>query len=160
MPKEPLTEQRDESVFSVCNNSAIRRAARRMGQIYDDALAPCGLKATQYSLLSQIKRGEGPTMRFLADRMVMDLSALGHTLKPLMRDGFVALLADEKDRRSRRVYLTKLGEEKLREGQQLWKLVHGNFDRIFGKEKAASLRETLDLVASGDFADQLTNAMH
>jgi DNA-binding MarR family transcriptional regulator len=159
MPKESLIEQ-DGIANSVCNNSAIRRAARRMGQVYDDALAPCGLKATQYSLLSQIKRGQGATMRALAKNMVMDLSALGHTLKPLMRDGLVDLLADESDRRSRRVHLTKLGEEKLREGEQRWASVQGSFEKIFGKADADHLRRLLDFVASEKFADQVAGAMH
>lgn len=30
-----------------CTNTALRRAARRMGNLYDDALEPTGLKATQ-----------------------------------------------------------------------------------------------------------------
>jgi DNA-binding MarR family transcriptional regulator len=40
--------------------------------------------------------------------MIMDLSALGHTLKPLTRDGYVETVADRQDRRIR---LTKAGEK-------------------------------------------------
>ena len=34
-----------------CNNAAIRQTARMLGQLYDDALAPSGLRATQHTLL-------------------------------------------------------------------------------------------------------------
>ncbi|TJW81943.1 MAG: MarR family transcriptional regulator, partial [Mesorhizobium sp.] len=40
--------------FSRCNNATLRRAARRLGRFYDDALAPSGLKGTQFGLLYQI----------------------------------------------------------------------------------------------------------
>ncbi|MGF7132377.1 DNA-binding MarR family transcriptional regulator [Paraburkholderia sp. EB58] len=141
---------------SVCVNAAIRRAARRMGQIYDDAFESCGLRATQYSLLVQIDRVGTPTMRVLADNLVMDLSALGHTLKPLIRDGLVELVVDEEDRRSRRVHLTKDGRHKLEEARVIWKKVQISFDDAFGKPAAAQLRATLDLIASPDFSERMT----
>jgi DNA-binding MarR family transcriptional regulator len=141
---------------SVCVNAAIRRAARRMGQIYDDAFEPIGLRATQYSLMAQIDRVGAPTMRVLAEHLVMDLSALGHTLKPLMRDGFVELVVDEEDRRSRRVHLTKEGRAKLAQARLIWKKVQVGFDDVFGQPGAAQLRATLDLISSADFSERMT----
>ncbi len=137
---------------SGCSNGAIRRAARRMGQIYDDAFAPAGLKGTQYSLLSQIFRLQGPTMRGLAQELVMDLSALGHTLKPLERDGYVELTVDATDRRCRRVNLTENGVRKYQEARKIWERIRSAFDDVYGVEEAAQLRATLDYVASAKFA--------
>jgi DNA-binding MarR family transcriptional regulator len=48
----------------------------------------------------------------IAGALIMDLSALGHTLKPLIRDGYVETVADKDDHRIR---LTKAGEKKLAE---------------------------------------------
>src|ERR1700748_863824 len=42
--------------FPPCNNTALRRAARRLGNLYDDALEPVGLKATQMGLMAEIAR--------------------------------------------------------------------------------------------------------
>jgi DNA-binding MarR family transcriptional regulator len=92
----------------------------------------------------------------LADHLVMDLSALGHTLKPLIRDGLVELVVDEEDRRSRRVHLTKDGRAKLEEARVIWKKVQISFDDAFGKPGAAQLRATLDLIASPDFSERMT----
>ena len=72
---------------SFCNNAVLRRAMRQMGQLYDDVLAPCGLRGPQYGLMVQSRFMQGPTMREMAQALVMDLSALGHSLKPLVRDG-------------------------------------------------------------------------
>src|SRR5258707_12961524 len=74
-----------------CTNNALRRAARRLGQLYDEALAPIGLKATQAGLLAQIgelARGqEGPTLQDLAERLAIGIWALTHARRPLVRDG-------------------------------------------------------------------------
>ena len=39
-----------------CNCTAMRKASRRVSQMYDAALAPAGLKATQFAILSEIDR--------------------------------------------------------------------------------------------------------
>jgi DNA-binding MarR family transcriptional regulator len=136
-----------------CNNAVLRSAARRLGQFYDDALEPSGLKATQHVFLSHIKCLGTPTIGELARIMVMDASALRHSLTPLERDGFVRIAADESDRRSKRVTLTESGTAKLGETLRLWQSVQNRFEAAFGKEKAADLREVLSFLASQQFTD-------
>lgn len=140
---------------SRCANTSVRRASRRLGQIYDEAFTACGLKATQYSLLSQIARSDQPRMRDLAQALVMDLSALGHTLKPLVRDGLVALQVDETDRRSRRVLLTEAGQQKYADARKISERVSDVFDKTFGAEETVKLRQALDFIASEGFAHSL-----
>src|ERR1700710_1419289 len=41
---------------SRCNCGALRKASRRISQFYDLALAPCGLKSTQFAMLTEIDR--------------------------------------------------------------------------------------------------------
>lgn len=138
---------------SICSYAAMRRATRRLGLLYDQATAPTGLKMTQLSLMFQIRRLQGPTLRALADVLVMDLSALGHTLKPLQRDGFVELNPDPKDRRAKRATLTSIGEAKLDEGLVLWRKVHERSEELLGAERSLELRKTLDWMAAGSFAE-------
>ncbi|KRB53226.1 MarR family transcriptional regulator [Rhizobium sp. Root708] len=144
--------------WDYCNNSALKRASRQLGQLYEEIMAPSGLRATQYALLTQIKLGGATPLKTLAEAMVMDLSALGHTLKPLLRDGMVELVPDEKDRRVKRVRLTESGEAKWADAQLLWRDAQGRFDRAFGKEAADALRQTMNLISSGDFAEAFTHA--
>jgi len=139
--------------WQVCSNSAIRRATRQLGQLFDEVLAPSGLKGTQHTLLTQIHMSGNPSLRFLADSMVMDLSALGHTLKPLIRDGLVELVPDTKDRRVKRVMLTASGLAKWEEAHRLWQDARQRFDQNFGPEAAQELRNALNLISSDTFAD-------
>ena len=141
---------------SACTYAALRRATRRLGQIYDEAVAASGLKSTQVTLLYQVRRLEQPTVRQLANELVMDLSALGHTLKPLERDGLLELHTDSRDRRAKRVHLTEAGSAKLDLALSLWQAVHRRSEEVLGVQKAAELRETLDWMASGGFAQRFT----
>ncbi|KAB1069567.1 MarR family winged helix-turn-helix transcriptional regulator [Methylobacterium planeticum] len=142
-----------ESDLSQCSNAVLRQAMRRLGQLYDEALAPSGLRATQHALLSTIDALGAPTMGLLAERLVMDLSGLGHTLKPLARDGLIARLPDTRDRRARRVTLTELGRTKLAETTRLWRGAQDRFESVFGTERAADLRAVLRLLVSQEFHD-------
>ena len=137
--------------FSPCNNATLRRAARKLSRFYDDVISPSGLKGTQYGLLYQIHVGNEPAMGAIAAALVMDLSALGHTLKPLIRDGFLETFADPNDRRIKRVRLTPLGLVKLDEVMKLWHVAQQRFEDVVGKEQAANLREALDGIATLDF---------
>ncbi len=136
-----------------CSNGVMRKATRRLGQLFDDVLEPSGLRATQFGLLCHIKQLDGPTLKQLADDMVMDLSALGHTLKPLSRDGFVELRTDERDRRAKRVTLTEAGEAKVAETEALWRIAQARFEAAFGQRKAEKLRKALALLASDEFTE-------
>jgi DNA-binding MarR family transcriptional regulator len=134
-----------------CNNTALRKATRRVSQLYDAVLAPSGLRQTQRSLLMHIARLGNPTLGRLAASLVLDRAALGHNLKPLERDGFVVVDVDPDDRRSRLVKLTRKGESKLRQTAVLWEKAQARFETRFGVAEAKGLRETLALIAAEEF---------
>jgi DNA-binding MarR family transcriptional regulator len=115
MPRRAESDQ-----DSQCSATATRQATRRMTQLYDDALAPAGLRSTQYAIVDELHRKADapPTMGELAETLVPDRSALGHNLRRLERDGLIALVAGDADRRLRRVVLTTKGVAKLREARR------------------------------------------
>lgn len=141
-----------DGIWLHCSNSAVRRASRHLGQLYEDAMGDTSLKGTQFSLISQIARSNEPTLKNLAEAMVMDLSALGHTLKPLIRDGLVELVTDAQDRRAKRVRLTDMGAATQRDLIARWQIAQDRFDKAFGKEKSKELRRTLAFISSDEFA--------
>jgi DNA-binding MarR family transcriptional regulator len=134
-----------------CTCGSLRKASRRISQFYDAALAPLGLKSTQYSILAEIERGraDGPvTMCELAAALVMDRSTLGHNLRPLQRDKLLALRLGRNDRRERYVEMTKQGAATLQRARRTWQLAQRRFEKIFGKEHAAQLRTELWRIAN------------
>jgi DNA-binding MarR family transcriptional regulator len=134
-----------------CTCGSMRRASRRLSQFYDMALAPVGIKSTQYSILSEIEHGSAVgsvTMVELAAAMVMDRSTLGHNLRPLERDQLLVLRQSEHDRRKRYVELTRKGKAVLRRARRMWRVAEGRFEDIFGKQPAAELRAVLLRIAN------------
>src|ERR1700694_6153199 len=93
----------------------MRKPTRRMTQLHDHAGAPAGRRSTQYAILEELHRQADapPTMGELAETLVLDRSALGHNLRPLERDGFIALVAGDDDRGRGRVVLTTTGRAKF-----------------------------------------------
>ena len=76
-----------------CNCFAVRSAARHVTQLYDQLLAPAGLRVTQFSILAKLKRKGPLTINVLADDMVMDRTTLGRNIRPLERDGLISVEA-------------------------------------------------------------------
>ncbi|ANN80092.1 MarR family winged helix-turn-helix transcriptional regulator [Bordetella flabilis] len=146
----PKSDSKDPGV---CNGAALRKATRRVTQLYDNVLAPSGLRVSQRSILLHIERAGMPTMTELAHAMVLDRSALAHNLKPLERDGYVVQIRDEHDGRSRRVQLTAKGRSKLAEATRLWRLAQDRFEAAYGVERAAALRVALADIFSDEFAE-------
>jgi DNA-binding MarR family transcriptional regulator len=130
-----------------------------MTQLYDDALAPAGLRSTQYAILDELYRQADapPTMGELAETLVLDRSALGHNLRPLERDGLIALVAGDDDRRRRRVVLTTQGRTKFAQSRRAWKLAEDRFHDVFGESAAAKLRATLLRIARDERLTTLTD---
>jgi DNA-binding MarR family transcriptional regulator len=133
-----------------CNNTALRKASRRLSQVYDEILEPSGLKATQLSILAEIDRrgDEPPTMKTLAEALVMDRSTLGQNIRPLERDGLLALTDNPTDGRSKNVVLTKDGKGKVVEAEAMWRMAQDLFEKNFGVGEAAALRKALLLIAT------------
>ena len=136
---------------SACNCTSLRKATRRVSQLYDLALEPCGLRITQRAILNHIARSGTPPLGELAEALVMDRGALTHNLKPLQRDGLVEINVDPDDRRNRLIALTAAGRKKLAESEALWKRAQDGFEAAFGATKSASLRKALEYLISEDF---------
>jgi DNA-binding MarR family transcriptional regulator len=133
-----------------CNCALLRKASRRLSQLYDSILAPSGLRSTQCAILAEIDRRQEDfaTMRELADALVLDQSTVGQNLRPLEREGLVSLAQDGADRRRRLVKLTKKGRSRLAAAFPLWQEAQRHFENSFGTQQAADLRALLLNVAS------------
>jgi DNA-binding MarR family transcriptional regulator len=136
-----------------CTCGSLRKASRRISQFYDLALAPVGIKSTQFSILAEVDRGSmqgNVSMSELATAMVMDRSTLGHNLRPLERDDLLVLRLSPADRRKRHVALTKKGKSTLLRARRLWRSAEGRFEKIFGKRHATELRAALLNIARNE----------
>ena len=137
----------------ICNCLALRQAARHVTQFYDRVLAPAGLRATQFSILAKLRHRGRLGINALAGELVMDRTTLGRTIRPLEREGLVAIVRGSADRRSRELRLTEAGAARLREAARGWAAAQARFAETFGTARAAELRALLHAVATTDLTD-------
>ena len=135
---------------TACNCLSLRQATRRVTQLYDQALAPLDLRATQYALLSAIERRGPIALNPLAEEMVLDRATLGHNVRPLQARGLVRL-AVGKDRRSREVSITRAGRATIAEARKYWRRAQRAFEDELGAGTSATLRAMLGRVAAAEF---------
>jgi len=132
-----------------CNCLAVRQAARYITQFYDRYLAAVSLRTTQYGILARLERQGPMSINTLAAELVVDRTTLGRNIRPLERDGLIAIESDPSDGRSKILRLTKAGDARFQRAQKHWAEAQKRFERVYGGRQASQLRENLRaLVAS------------
>ena len=125
----------------VCFN--IRKSARAITQLYEDALRPTGLRATQFTLLVATRVMGTATISGLAKHLVMDRTTLTRNMKPLEKQGFIRIVLGKEDRREREVTLTLAGQKILAESLPLWKTVQQSVLEALGQNRVSRLLKDL-----------------
>jgi DNA-binding MarR family transcriptional regulator len=120
----------------------MRRVARAMSRLYDQHLAPTGLKTTQYSVLANAARAALPVAE-LADRLGTERTTLTRNLKPLCQAGWIVLVPGQ-DSRQRIVTITDAGRAKLQEAWPAWRAAQDAFERQLGTATVRTLHTQLD----------------
>jgi DNA-binding MarR family transcriptional regulator len=138
------------STTQECYATALRKASRRLTALYDEALAPSGLRSTQYAILGELAGGDPVTINELARALVLDRSGLGHSLRPLRRDGLIRLDKDPTDRRSVQVTLTEQGRRRYEQACVLWRSAQDRVVAVLGTSVADRLRDQLNGAAEDD----------
>lgn len=138
-----MTDEAGRYALGSCTCLRIRKAARRITQIYDHALAPSGLGAAQFSLLAHLRWHDGLSIVELAEMMGMDRTTLTRNLKPLEAQGLAAV-GPGPDRRSKAVRLTAEGRDALRRAAPLWREAQDRVEATLGEPTVAELHRLLD----------------
>ena len=142
----------------LCNCLALRQATRLATQLYDQHLAPSGLRTTQFSILAKLKHLGPVTINALAATLVMDRTTLGRNILPLERDGLIRIEPSAADARSKELHLTKKGAARLGPALERWAQAQKRVEAAYGKERTAQLRVLLHgVVASELGATRLTD---
>ena len=125
----------------------LRKAARAVTQLYDEALRPSGLRCTQFSLLTATTMLEPVTVTRLAEVIVTDRTTLARNLGPLEKKGLLDVTAGD-DLRTRIVTLTARGREVLAKAIPLWEKAQGRVVKGLGQEHWKDLQAHLNKLVS------------
>ncbi len=117
-----------------CMCANLRRAARALTQLYDEALRPTGLRATQFTVLQALSLTGEVSQGKLGEILAMDSTTLTRTLDILIRHGWVGKRPG-KDRRERRLVLAKPGEIQFESALPYWQKVQARMRAHLGSER-------------------------
>lgn len=128
-----------------CACNALRKASRAVTRFYDDALVDTGLSLPQFAILRNIERREPLPLMDLAQILVMDRTTLYRAIKPLEREGWLAL--EHGHGRAKIVRLTDKGHEAVANSTDAWLAAQRRLMESFGRDRWTATEAALrDLV--------------
>lgn len=143
------TTATDAAPVSGCVCFGLRRAARSITHVYDAALRPLGLRATQFTVLNVVCALAPAAVTEIADAAIIDRTTLTRSLALLEREGFLRAVPSG-DGRERRYALTASGERVLARARPLWEETQARVARVLGRERLDRLLDDLEgLVETG-----------
>lgn len=131
-----------------CHCQALRQAARRASAFYDAALAPHGLRVSQFGILVRLRRDGPRGIQALAAELAMDRTTLGRNIRPLQRDGLLRAAADPADGRSRLLSVTPRGAALVEAAWPAWDAAQAGFEARYGSAPVAELHAALQRVVA------------
>ncbi len=147
-----LTKDTVIEIGEVCACYNLRRAARIVTQMFDDAMRPCGIRVTQFTLLSATCALEPVAVGRLAHATGMDRTTLTRNLQLLEKQGLVRMHPGA-DQRERRVSLTDRGHGVLVRALPHWQQAQVQLAKRLGREPLeqllAALKHTVNVSRKG-----------
>ncbi|MGC2183509.1 MAG: MarR family winged helix-turn-helix transcriptional regulator [Terriglobales bacterium] len=104
-----------------------------MTQLYENALRPLGLRATQFTILQALSLAGEVTQSQLGEILAIDSTTLTRTLQIMDREGWIAERRGE-DRRERRLRLAKAGQTQFQRALPAWEKVQSRLRRRLGEQ--------------------------
>lgn len=135
IPLETVHHVRD-----TCLCLSMQRGARVLARRFDLALKPTGINNGQFSLLMALNQPQPPGVAQIAGLLGMDRTTMTAALKTLERRGLVNVVPDDKDRRARRIVITKQGTDVLRAALPIWQAEHDKLGKSLPPHGAERLR--------------------
>ena len=130
-----------------CMCASFRRASRAVTQMYDEALRPLGLRATQFTILQALSLAGEVSQSDLARILAMDSTTLTRTLQIMGREGWIAERRGE-DRRERLLRLAKAGRYQFNRALPSWEKAQAQLGRQLGDKRWRALMKLTNEVAT------------
>lgn len=123
---------------AACLATRVRQLSRIITRIYDDAMRPLGITASQYTLLAQLAARDGITAVEIGHGLDIEKSTLSRNLKRLLALGHI-VMDPPAGRRGRGLHLTGGGRDILKKAYPVWQAAQKRTSAAMGAESVAVL---------------------
>ena len=131
-----------ESTSAVCISTRVRQLSRIVTRVYDDALRPMGITASQFTLLTQLAQQDGITAVEIGHSLDIEKSTLSRNLKRLLALGHLTM-DPPAGRRGRGLHLTPKGEAVIQKAYPVWMDAQSRTIQTMGVQSRSTLDELL-----------------
>ena len=132
--KSSAEGQSFENSLDMCVCTHIRKAARAITRLYDDAMNDTGIRYTQMILLMVLHEHKELTVTLLAEEMLMDASTVARNMRPLDKNGLI-VIRKGKDRRQRLISLSEKGTEAVVKGRKYRQKAQNKISSAFTEQQ-------------------------
>lgn len=130
--------------LDACFNLAMRKSSRLITHFYEERLAPLGIKVGQFSILRAVFLLKETNNKQLQSVLVLDQTTLSRSIKPLIRDGYIQVVENEKDRRVKTISLTSQGEAFYLQAHPIWEQAQKDFLEKIGTSQVNNILNLSD----------------
>lgn len=138
----PDIAQIAEQTSTMCLASRVRQLSRIITRLYDDAMRPLGITASQFTLLTQLGQQDGITAVEIGFSLDIEKSTLSRNLKRLLALGMIEM-DPPAGRRGRGLHLTPKGQATIKDAFPVWEDAQRRALSIMGEGSRATLDHLL-----------------
>ena len=140
-----------ETTSANCIAMRVRQLSRIISRVYDDAMRPLGITASQFTLLTQLAQQDGITAVEICFTLDIEKSTLSRNLKRLLALGLI-IMGPFAGQRGRGLHLTPKGEAVIKDAYPTWQAAQQKSDRIMdpdGRTMLNALLQRAEMLAAG-----------
>ncbi|MEQ1715143.1 MAG: MarR family winged helix-turn-helix transcriptional regulator [Hyphomicrobium sp.] len=108
-----------DTTANSCVATRVRQLSRIITRVYDDAMRPLGITASQFTLLTQLASRDGITAVEIGGDLDIEKSTLSRNLKRMLALGLITM-DPPAGRRGRGLHLTPKGQSVIKEAYPVW----------------------------------------
>jgi DNA-binding MarR family transcriptional regulator len=132
-----------EATAGACLATRVRQLSRIITRVYDDAMRPLGITASQYTLLAQLAARDSITAVEIGHDLDIEKSTLSRNLKRLLALGHINM-DPPAGRRGRGLHLTPKGRAILSDAFPVWQDAQKRTMQAMGPESRGLLDNLLN----------------
>jgi DNA-binding MarR family transcriptional regulator len=132
-----------DATRTACLATRVRQLSRIITRVYDDAMRPLGITASQFTLLTQLANQDAITAVEIGFSLDIEKSTLSRNLKRLLALGLL-VMDPPAGRRGRGLHLTAKGQEVIKLAYPVWQDAQRQAAAVMGADSRATLDTLLN----------------
>jgi DNA-binding MarR family transcriptional regulator len=132
-----------DATRTACLATRVRQLSRIVTRVYDDAMRPLGITASQFTLLTQLANQDAITAVEIGFSLDIEKSTLSRNLKRLLALGLL-VMDPPAGRRGRGLHLTPKGQEVIKQAYPVWQDAQRKASGVMGADSRATLDALLN----------------